>query len=84
MRCDLLPSNMTATKEAHVRALLAAYQRGAVLLAKEQWRLFFTTGRFNKNFDEDKVTFFTVIGAANRVQMCRWQVVGQLESWVSN
>ena len=84
MRCDLLPSNMTATKEAHVRALLAAYQHGAVLLAKEQWRLFFTTGRFNKNFDEDKTSFAAVIGAANRVQMCRWQVVGQLESWVSN
>ena len=25
-----------------------------------------------------------MIGAANRVQMCRWQVTGQLESWISN
>jgi len=25
-----------------------------------------------------------VIGAANRVQMCRWQVVGQLQGWISN
>jgi putative transposase len=25
-----------------------------------------------------------VIGAASRVQMCRWQVVGQLQGWLSN
>jgi len=25
-----------------------------------------------------------VIGAASRVQMCRWQVVGQLQGWISN
>ena len=84
IRCDLLSSNMTAAKERQVRALLAAYRRGAVMLAREQWRLFFETGRFSKNYDEDKATFATVIGAANRVQMCRWQVVGQLESWMSN
>lgn len=84
MRCDLLPSNMTAGKEARVRDLLAAYRKGAVLLGREQWRLFFETGRFQKNHDKDKTTFASVIGAANRVQMCRWQVVGQLDSWLSN
>ncbi|WP_073211981.1 RNA-guided endonuclease InsQ/TnpB family protein [Acidocella aminolytica] len=84
MRTDLLPSNMTAAKEAQVRAVLAAYRRGAVMLASEQWRLFFETGRFNKNHDKDKTTFAAVIGAANRVQMCRYQVVGQLDSWLSN
>jgi len=84
MRCDLLPSTMTAGKEARVRDLLAAYRRGAVLLGREQWRLFFETGRFDKRHDRDKTTYAAVIGAANRVQMCRWQVVGQLESWLSN
>ena len=84
MRCDLLPSNMTASKEAQVRTVLAAYRSAAVMLAREHWRLFFETGRFNKNYDADKVTFVAVIGAANRVQMCRWQVVGQLDSWLSN
>lgn len=84
MRCDLLPSNMTAAKEAQVRDLLASYRRGAALLGREQWRLFFETGSFQKNHDKDKSTFATVIGAANRVQMCRWQVVGQLESWLSS
>ncbi len=84
MRTDLLSSNMTATKEAQVRAVLVAYRRGAVMLASEQWRLFFESGRFNKHHDKDKTTFSAVIGAANRVQMCRYQVVGQLESWLSN
>ena len=84
MRTDLLPSNMTATKEAQVRAVLAAYRAGATMLASEQWRLFFESGRFNKNHDKDKTTFAAVIGAANRVQMCRYQVVGQLGSWLSN
>ncbi|WP_287987885.1 hypothetical protein, partial [Acidiphilium sp.] len=84
MRTDLLPSNMTAAKEAQIRAALAAYRRGAAMLATEQWRLFFETGRFNKNHDADKTTFAAVIGAANRVQMCRYQVVGQLDSWLSN
>ncbi len=84
MRCDLLPSNMTAGKDARVRDLLAAYRKGAVLLGREQWHLFHETGRFNKTHDVDKVTFAAVIGAANRVQMCRWQVVGQLDSWLSN
>ncbi|MCM8738523.1 transposase [Azospirillum sp. A1-3] len=83
-RTDLLPSNLTVSKEAAVLALLRAYRRGAVLLGREQWRLFFEAGRFDKNHDVDKVTFATVIGAANRVQMARWQVVGQLQGWVSN
>ena len=83
-RTDLLPSTMTAGKEAAVREMLAAYRAGAVMLGREQWRLFFQTGRFNKNFDRDKKTYATVIGAANRVQMCRYQVVGVLQSWISN
>jgi putative transposase len=41
-------------------------------------------GRFNKNHDADRVTFAAVIGSAARVQMCRWQVVAQLDSWLSN
>lgn len=83
-RTDLLPSNLTASKAAAVREMLEAWRAGAVLLGREQWRLFFETGRFDKNFDQDKVTYAAVIGAANRVQMCRWQVVGILQSWVSN
>jgi putative transposase len=83
-RTDLLPSSLTTSKRAKVLDLLAHYRAGAVLLGREQWRLFCETGRFNKNHDVDKVTFVTAIGAANRVQMCRYQVVGQLQGWVSN
>jgi len=83
-RTDLLPSNLTASKEERVRELLRAWRKGAVLLGREQWRLFFETGRFDKNHDLDKITFASVIGAASRVQMCRWQVVGQLQGWLSN
>ena len=83
-RTDLLPSNLTAGKRAKVLELLDHYRAGAVLLGREQWRLFHETGRFDKNHDVDKTTFASVIGAANRVQMCRWQVVGQLQSWISN
>jgi putative transposase len=83
-RTDLLASNLTTSKKEAVLVLLRAYRKGAVRLGREQWRLFFETGRFNKNFDEDKVTFAAVVGAANRVQMRRRQVVGQLQGWVSN
>lgn len=48
-RTDLLPSNLTVAKRDAVLALLRAYRRGAVLLGREQWRLFFETGRFDKN-----------------------------------
>ena len=83
-RTDLLPSNLTAGKRAKVLDLLAHHRAGAVLLGREQWRLFFETGRLSKNHDVDKVTFAAAIGAANRVQMCRYQVVGQLQGWISN
>lgn len=83
-RTDLLPSNLTPSKETKVLDLLAHYRDGAVLLGREQWKLFFEAGKFNKNHDVDKTTFAAAIGAANRVQMCRYQVVGQLQGWVSN
>jgi putative transposase len=83
-RTDRLRSNLTGSKREAVSELLRAWRRGAVLLAREQWRLFFETGRFNRDHDVDKVTFAAVIGAATRVQMCRYQVVGQLQGWTSN
>ena len=83
-RTDLLASNLTASKEAALIEVVRAWRKGAVLLATEQWRFFFETGRLRKNNDNDKQKFSDVIGAANRVQMCRWHVVGQLQSWISN
>ena len=71
MRCDLLPSNLTASKEARVRELLRAWRKGAVLLGREQWRLFFETGRFNENHDLDKIGRLEKPLAATRSDLIR-------------
>ena len=83
-RTDLLPSNLTASKKAQVLELIRAWRKGAILLGREQWRFFFETGQFDRMYDTDKITFASVIGNSCRVQMCRRQVVGQLQGWISN
>jgi len=83
-RTDLLPSNLTASKAAKLGTLMDAWRETAVELGREQWKLFFTTGFFNKMHDVDKVTYALLLGSAARVQMCRYTVVGQLKSWISN
>lgn len=45
--------------------------------------MLFESGHFDQNHDSDKVTFAVVIGAANRVQMCRYQVIGQPQGWIN-
>lgn len=81
-RTDLLPHRMNAGKEAKVRALLLAWRSVAVAQASEQWRLVFTTGRPNKKHNVSR-TGYEVLGTSYG-QMVRWQVVGQIESWLSN
>ena len=81
-RTDLLSHHMNAAKEAAVKDLLSHWRKGAVGLAVEQWRVFFETGRFDKYARDKSLT--AIIGAANRLQMCRWHVVGQLKSWIAN
>lgn len=81
-RTDLLPHRMNAGKEAKVRALLSAWRSVAVAQASEQWRLVFTTGRPNKKHNVSR-TGYDVLGTSYG-QMVRWQVVGQIESWLSN
>jgi putative transposase len=83
-RTDLHQSNLTARKRDKVIDLVCAFRRCAPLLGREQWRLFFEAGRFNKTHDVDKISFARVIGTAARVQMCRFHVVGQLTSFISN
>lgn len=84
MRADRLASNLTPSKARAIGALFDAWSRCAQALGREQWRLFFETGRFDKYHDQDKVTYKAIIGSAARVQMCRSAVVGQLQGWVSN
>lgn len=81
-RTDLLPHRMNVGKEAKVRALLSAWRKVAVAQASEQWHLVFTTGRPNKKHDISR-TGYDVLGTSYG-QMVRWQVVGQIESWLSN
>ncbi|MFC7739626.1 hypothetical protein ACFQX4_28800, partial [Roseomonas sp. GCM10028921] len=81
-RTDLLPHGMNAGKERAVLDLLRHWRQGAVELSREQWRLFFEAGGFDKNHLGKHLT--PLAGAANRLQMCRWHVVGQLRSWIGN
>jgi putative transposase len=85
MRCDPLPHRANPGKVAALRAVLGAYRAGAVLVAKEQWRLLFDTGRVNKMHRSPNETgLATVVGAANRLQMVRYQVVGMLDGWLES
>lgn len=80
-RTDLLPHRMNAGKVAKVRALLKAWRYAAMAEARFQWRLLFTEGRCNKQHKSKDPD--ARIGAAY-LQMIRWQVVGQIESWLGN
>ena len=81
-RTDLLPHRMNPGKEAQVRALLAAWRQVAVSQAKEQWCLFFTVGQPSKRHDVSR-TGYELLGTSFG-QMIRWQVVGQIDSWLAN
>lgn len=80
-RTDLLPHRMNAGKEAKVRRLLLAWRHVAVLQRREQWRLVFQSGRPNKKHSVSR-TGYDLIGTSYG-QMVRWQVVGQIESFLS-
>jgi putative transposase len=75
---------MNAGKEQKVFDLLCAWRACAVLVGREQWRLFFEEGALNKNHrNEREPALAEVVGAANRLQMVRYQVVGILASYLS-
>ena len=81
-RTDLLLHGMNAGKETRVRALLRVWRSVAVAQSREQWRLVFTTGHPSKRHDVSR-TGYDLIGTSYG-QMVRWQVVGQIQSWLSN
>ncbi len=72
---------MNAAKEDRVLELLRSWRRVAVLHGREQWRLFFEQGRFDKRLKAR--TGYEVVGTSFG-QMIRHQVVGVLSSFVSN
>ena len=85
LRTDLLAHAMNPGKERQLMDLLRAWRSCAVLVGGEQWRLFFESGAFNKmHRSEREDALAAVVGAANRVQMVRYQVVGVLASYMTN
>ena len=91
MRCDPLP--LLDANPGKIRALLAvlqAFRACAPAVAADQWRRFFATGKFEKilTADEEKAVPALVrakaLLGAQRLQMLRFQVVGQLRSFLSN
>ncbi len=85
LRTDLLSHGMNAGKEQKVYDLLRAWRKCAVLVGREQWRLVFEAGRTNKNHrSEHESVLAGVVGAANRLQMVRYQVVGIIDSYLAN
>ncbi len=85
LRTDLLDHGMNVGKEQKVFELLRAWRACAVLVGHEQWRLFFEKGTINKNHrNEREPALAQVVGAANRLQMVRYQVVGILDSHMAN
>ena len=85
LRTDLLDHGMNAGKERKVFDLLRAWRACAVLVGREQWRLFFEMGGLNKNHrSTNESDLAQVVGAANRLQMVRYQVAGILDSYLSN
>ncbi len=85
LRTDLLDHGMNAGKEQKVFDLLRAWRRCAALVGREQWRLFFEDGRIEKmHRSPAESDLAAVVGAANRLQMVRHQVVGILGSFLSN
>ncbi|WP_284352627.1 transposase [Roseisolibacter agri] len=83
LRCDPLAHAANAGKTRALRAVLRAYRAGAVLVSREQWRLLFETGRINKFYrSPEEHALAAVVGAANRLQMVRGQVVGVLAGFL--
>jgi putative transposase len=90
-RCDHLPLlDANPGKVRALREVLAAFRAAAPDVATDQWQRFFEKGRFNKMISAGEEARFarlarakSEIGAA-RMQMLRYQVVGQLESFIEN
>jgi putative transposase len=90
-RCDHLPLlNANPGKIRALREVLAAFRASAPDLAADQWQRFFETGRFNKMVSAKeearsaRLSRAKVIIGSQRMQMLRYQVVGQLESFIEN
>jgi len=57
------------------------YRKTAESIASEQWRVFFTRGRFQKNLD---IKHIESALSERFKQTCQYQVVGVLDSFINN
>ena len=90
-RCDHLPlADANPGKVAALLEVMAAFRAAAPDVAADQWRRFFEIGRFDKMISAEEETRSARLSRAKaivgsqRMQMLRYQVVGQLESFVAN
>lgn len=68
IRTDLLPTRMNVGKRRAVDHMLRAWRRTAERVSSEQWRLFFKTGRFNKQHPDYSEYMNGLVGT-NLLQM---------------
>lgn len=90
-RCDNLPlKDANPSKVRALLDLLAAFRAAAPDVAADQWRRFFEAGPFAKMVSaKAEAASPRLAGAkgqvgAQRLQMLRFQVVGQLDSFMGN
>ena len=76
-----LKHSITQKKQAIIRSIIKEYQKLACCMAGRQWREFFENGDFDKDLDikniESKLS-------ERYKQTCQYQVVGILNSFISN
>ncbi|MEW6064338.1 MAG: RNA-guided endonuclease TnpB family protein, partial [Bacillota bacterium] len=81
IRTYQLKHQANKSKQTEIKAILDEYRVLASKIAVRQWYLFFTKGGFNKNADIKTIS----TGLSERYkQTCQYQVVGSLESFISN
>jgi len=90
-RCDHLPLlDANPGKITRVLEVLRAFRAAAPDVAADQWQRFFEAGRFNKMVCAEAESQSLRLSRAKaqigsvRMQMLRFQIVGQLESFVAN
>lgn len=83
IRTFLHKSPMTASKQAVIGSLCKEYRKGSTYLSSVQWKLFYTSGKFNKFLPTKDITFETPL-TKRYLQNAQANVVSSLTSYMSN
>ena len=68
-------------KTEKIEELVQTWRGASSAVQARQWRCFFEGGAFDKYLSTDEYGFEM---ASSKLQAVAWQVVGQLQSWISN